>query len=321
MKWGVYTLILLIVVWGVGCILVDQDPPIDPPEPVAEATFLGLVEAADAETQHVLVVLPEGGVEDVALPESISAGQSLVGTLVEISGQRDLSSRIVLAGSLTMVSESDGLQLVTPEPFSKIISPLVISGFVRAGEPLEWHIRDFSEQELSSGSVFVSGTVGEFTPLRLEIFLPSIKNQDFSVTLVFGGKIKKIPLSLLSTKSDHIQTFYSRPDAPNGSCDRVYPVLREISQTPALARAAGIELLSGPTIEEQEAGYRTALSPDIGLNSLTLLQGVVTIDLIDTFNSLRPGTCSYQTAIAQINETLMKIEGVSEVHILINGQE
>jgi len=320
MKWRALILLILIVIWGIGCQLADKKPESDLLNPVVNATFLGLVEAVDIDTQHIKVVLPEGGIEDIALSKDIKVEQSLVGALVEISGKRNLGSQVVLANSLITVSEGDGLQLITPEESAKIISPLVVSGFARAGEQLEWQIENSSEQELSSGSIFISGDTGNFTPLRLEIFLPAIKEQDFFVIFTFGNEKKKISLRLLSTQLTHIQTFYSSPDLSSGECGLVFPISREISQTSAVARAAIVELLAGPTVEEQENGYQTILPVGVWLKSLTVLQGVATLDLIDSKHGLQPGSCDYLTAMAQVNETLMSIEGIEKVQLSINGQ-
>ena len=50
---------------------------------------------------------------------------------------------------------------------------------------------------------------------------------------------------------------------PEFSCNKVFPVEREILKTEAVARAALAELLKGPTEAEKDKDFSPALIPEL----------------------------------------------------------
>ena len=103
-------------------------------------------------------------------------------------------------------------------------------------------------------------------------------------------------------------------------CSLVFPVTREIPETLAVGRASINELLEGPTEEEIEEGYFTNIPEGVEILSITVEEGVATID----FNSLLEegvgGSCRVNSIRAQIEETLKQFSTVDSVVISIDGR-
>ena len=107
---------------------------------------------------------------------------------------------------------------------------------------------------------------------------------------------------------------------PDVSCNKVFPVEREVAKTLAPARAALNELLSGTTPAEHEAGFMTTLNTDIKLQSLTIVDGVAKADFDERLETPGGGSCRGAAITAQIRETLKQFPSVKEVIISINGR-
>jgi spore germination protein GerM len=107
---------------------------------------------------------------------------------------------------------------------------------------------------------------------------------------------------------------------PEISCKKVFPVEREIPRTDAPARAALDELLAGPTPVEQTEGYSTSLNPGVTIRSLTIREGLATVDFDEQLGYQVGGSCRVSAIRAQITETLMQFSTVKNVVISINGR-
>ena len=74
-------------------------------------------------------------------------------------------------------------------------------------------------------------------------------------------------------------------------------------------------LLAGPTEVDEAAGLTTALSKNVVLNSVTVVDGVATVDFNRAFE-----TADTRPQVAQVVFTLTQVEGVTAVQFLIDGQ-
>jgi spore germination protein GerM len=83
---------------------------------------------------------------------------------------------------------------------------------------------------------------------------------------------------------------------------------------------ASIEaLLKGPTEEEKSLGAFTSLPEDVVLKSVTVKNGVATVDFSSALHRVA-GSCRVGSIHAQIEKTLLSIDGVQAVAITISGK-
>jgi len=102
-------------------------------------------------------------------------------------------------------------------------------------------------------------------------------------------------------------------------CKRVYPVVRVVNKTPAVARASINELLKGPTEQEKSQGYFSLIPTDSKLNSISISNGLVLADF-DAKTESGGGSCSMAGRVAQINSTLKQFDTVKTINLSINGR-
>lgn len=101
-------------------------------------------------------------------------------------------------------------------------------------------------------------------------------------------------------------------------CSVVFPSRRAVASGDA-ATASIEALLMGPTDAEKEAGAFTSFPENVELKSLTVVNGLATADFSASLNRVA-GSCRVQSIRAQIEKTLLDIEGVTSVVISVNGR-
>lgn len=87
---------------------------------------------------------------------------------------------------------------------------------------------------------------------------------------------------------------------------------------PAVARAAMLALLSGPSAAESAAGMTSSIPPGTTLLGLRIVDGVARVDLSADFGS-GGGSLSMLTRVAQVVHTLTAFPTVRAVRFLIDG--
>ncbi|OGF31478.1 hypothetical protein A2533_01390 [Candidatus Falkowbacteria bacterium RIFOXYD2_FULL_35_9] len=107
-------------------------------------------------------------------------------------------------------------------------------------------------------------------------------------------------------------------DEALNSCIDVYPVVRTRPFTQAIAKLAIETLLEGPDGLESESGY-TSLLPTATLNTITLTNGTLYIDLRGNINDFNGGSCRTQAMKSQIINTAKQFPSVNTVIISVNG--
>lgn len=103
-------------------------------------------------------------------------------------------------------------------------------------------------------------------------------------------------------------------------CGLVSPVIRHIPQTQAIARAAILELLEGPTFLEKHNGFYTSINPGITLNRIAIVDGEAQVDFSNQLDIGVAGSCRVTQIRAQITETLNQFPSVNRVTISIGGR-
>lgn len=107
---------------------------------------------------------------------------------------------------------------------------------------------------------------------------------------------------------------------PEISCNKVFPVEREIIKTSAVARAALEELLKGPTEKESQDGFATSINPGVKVQKLVIENNVAKVDFDGTLERAVGGSCWVSAIRSQIIQTLKQFPTVKNVIISINGR-
>jgi len=107
---------------------------------------------------------------------------------------------------------------------------------------------------------------------------------------------------------------------PEFSCNKVFPVDREVVKTEGVARAALEELLGGTTGQEEEQGFFTSINKGVKIKSLSVEDGVALVEFDEQLEFQVGGSCRVAAIRAQISETLKQFPTVEEVVISINGR-
>lgn len=104
-------------------------------------------------------------------------------------------------------------------------------------------------------------------------------------------------------------------------CRVVHPVTRTVPYTEGVATAAINELIKGLTVEEVKNGYVTQIDPNVRIQSLSIKDGVASVDLSKELASKNLGLCAGQFIQAQIEQTLLQFPTVKKVVVSINGDK
>jgi len=131
----------------------------------------------------------------------------------------------------------------------------------------------------------------------------------------------EIPVKIEKMETTKVKVFFNNSQMdPEFSCNKVFPVEREVPKTQAIARAALEELLKGPTSAEKEAGFITNINPGVKIQSLIIENGTARVDFDEQLEYQVGGSCRVAAISAEIRETLKQFPTVSQVVISINGR-
>jgi spore germination protein GerM len=107
-------------------------------------------------------------------------------------------------------------------------------------------------------------------------------------------------------------------------CSQVYPVVREIPKTQAVAKAALNELFAGPTQVETNEGATSFFSSKTKsiLKSVKIEEETAYVDLVDIRQTLSNAStsCGSVAFLAEVENTLKQFGTVKKVVIAINGK-
>lgn len=244
---------------------------------------------------------------------------------------------VVDIGIITEPEEqSDLIYLETPLVNQVISSPLTISGqargswFFEASFPIKLYDSNGELLGIALAQSIGDWMTNDFVPFMAELDfnyssstegvlvlekdnpsgLPEYDDQlSIPVQLSMSPEKMKVKVFFINTKLD-----------PDASCNKVFPVEREIIKTPAIARAALNELLVGTTPEEEEDGFIKTIASDVKIQSLTIENGVARVDFNEQLENGSGGSCSAVAIVSQINATLKQFASVDEVVISIDGR-
>jgi len=107
---------------------------------------------------------------------------------------------------------------------------------------------------------------------------------------------------------------------PGISCDKVFPVEREITKEENNMRSTIVALLDGPTEAEIEAGYYTNINGGVFINEVLIEDGMIKADFDAQLLKDVAGSCRVTAIRAQITETLRQFLKNAEVNISVDGR-
>jgi spore germination protein GerM len=98
------------------------------------------------------------------------------------------------------------------------------------------------------------------------------------------------------------------------------PVIRTMPRTPAMGRAAILELLKGPTQQEKDSGLQTAIPAGVELKNLRIQDGTAFADFNKALNEGVGGSLAANTVRSQVTLTLQQFATVKKVIIAVEGR-
>ena len=220
-----------------------------------------------------------------------------------------------------------------------IESPLVIEGEARGS----WFFEASFPIKLFDGSGALLGSTtaqaqGEwmtenFVPFsaKLEFSSPStergilVLEKDNPSGLPENADELRIPIAFKKVASSketiQVKVFFNNDKLdPEFSCNKVFPVEREIPKTQAVARAALEELLKGASDSDKKQGFFTSINPGVKIQKLVIENGVAKVEFDEQLEFQVGGSCRVSAIRAQIRETLKQFPTVGEVIISIDGR-
>ncbi len=230
----------------------------------------------------------------------------------------------------------DLIRVSTPRPNQTIQSPLVIKGEARGF----WFFEaDFPVKLLDgNGNLITQGIAQAQSDWMTEDFVPFQAEIEFDIPETEKGTLilekdnpsglpenadeLRIPVRFsLIEEAMRVKAYFNNDKLdPEFSCNKVFPVGKEVPKTKAVARAALDELLKGPTEAEKSKGYFTSINPGVKIQRLTIENSTAKIDFDEQLEFQVGGSCRVAAIRAQITETLKQFPTVDSVIISINGR-
>jgi len=233
-------------------------------------------------------------------------------------------------------NKSVNIRVTKPQPEEVVSSPLEIEGEARGSWYFEasFPIQLIGEDDhdlIAQGIAQAQGDwmTTDFVPFkaRLEFTPPKAKTgtlileKDNPSGLPENADHIKIPVLFTPRDTIKIKAYFNNDKMDSEfSCNKVFPVEREIYKTEAVGRAALEELLKGTTDEEEAEGFFTSINPNVKIQSLIIENGVAKVDFDEQLEFQVGGSCRVAAISWQIRETLKQFPTVKEVIISINGR-
>lgn len=238
------------------------------------------------------------------------------------------------ANTTAEISDLPNVMVYEPVAMSQVDSVFTVTGIARVfentvslkvvAEDGRWLLQDFVTA--------TAPDVGTYGTFRKQLVLPdtavssgsSITLEVFQSSAKDGSEIDKVNVPLqvgAVTELTRVKAYFGTSEAePGEECTTVAPVERQVAKTQAVARAAMLELLQGPTPDERNLGYSTSLPPGVTLQRLVIENGTAVADLSRVLEQGVGGSCRVTAIRAQIEATLKQFVSVQTVIISIDGR-
>lgn len=221
-----------------------------------------------------------------------------------------------------------------PKPGSDVGTAFVATGLARVFEnQFNWDVLDPNTSKVvATGTAYAyAPDAGKFGYYSISVQMPltykksSLVFEAFDYSAKDGSKTDIASTTLTyhpENKLTNVGVFYPNTVMdPNATdCSQVFEVYRTIGDTPGIARASLIQLIKGPTQEEQQYGFITDIPGGVQINGIKLTSGDLTADFDQTLQQGVGGSCATAAIRAQITKTLTQFPTVKNVTISIGGK-
>ena len=135
----------------------------------------------------------------------------------------------------------------------------------------------------------------------------------------YWGQKQQLPVAV--DEYVEINIFFSNHEKdPEGlRCEQVYPVSRRISDGAGVAEQSLLQLLDGPTREEEALGYFSNINEGVKIREITIADGKARVDFDARMQEGVGGSCRVQAIRAQVVRTLEQFSPVHSVVICVDG--
>jgi len=213
---------------------------------------------------------------------------------------------------------------------TKLSNPFAFYGTTTAFENnISWRLLDANNNQISAGFTYVSSAdIGLPGPFKVLAFFDQIpqtqtgKLQVFEASAKDGAHIHVAEAEVMFPAATQKITVYfsnSQLDPDMLDCSKVYPVERMVLAGDGLSIALH-ELLRGPLVTEQKAGYQTSLSPYITMPGISFTKSGMELDFAADLEYEVGGSCRVTAIRSQIENTAKKASGEQNVLITIDGR-
>jgi hypothetical protein len=227
---------------------------------------------------------------------------------------------------------SRNMRVSSPQPGDLIASrTFTLRGECRTFENTgSYRLRAVNGTVLAEGHFTATGEMGKFSPYTTTVELKNAYTgaavlEVFQFSAKDGSEIDKVILPLRVKTGGggggtNVSAFFTNIERNPGAtdCSRVFPAKRSVASTAAIARAALVELLRGPSSDERRQNFGTEIPAGTRLLDITINNGVATADFSSELNRAA-GSCSVTAARAQIEQTLRQFPTVRRVVISVEG--
>ncbi len=219
----------------------------------------------------------------------------------------------VISGPFAISGKAKGFYFEATFPVKLIDSQnnVIAAGYAKATS--DWMTADYVPFETGEINflLYPSATTSGFVVFSKDnpSGLPE-KDEEFRVAVIIS------PIETIKVKA----YFNNSNLDPQISCNKVFPIEREVIKTSAVAKAALEELLKGPTEAETNQGFITSINPGVKIQSLNIDNGVAKVDFDEQLQNAVGGSCRVSAIRSQIIETLKQFPSIKNVIISINGE-
>lgn len=231
--------------------------------------------------------------------------------------------------------ENSDINVFLPKQGQSVKSPLQVSGEARGMWFFEasFPIKIIDEAGNILGTSYVQAQsdwmTENFVPFKGEInFISKIRTNGFLVLakdnpsgLPENDEEIRIPIIIEPSGYTKVKVYFNNSKLdPEFSCNKVFPVEREIPKVEGIAKATLSELFKGPTDSEKNEGFSTSINEGVEIKSLEIKDDIAKIDFDEQLEFQVGGSCRVSAIRAQITETLKQFPTVKDVVISINGR-
>lgn len=213
---------------------------------------------------------------------------------------------------------------------AKVDNPITVTGRARVFEnQFNWRLKNGIGSVIAEGTAYANapdtGQYGDFA-IKIPVSVgngPSLTVEVFDYSAKDGTlqDLVKIPVVLSTLDTATVKVFFMNNGLdPEITCQKTFPVAREIIKTKEVAYLALTELLKGPTASDKKAGYDTTIPSGVKINSLNIRGGTAYADFDSTLEYQVGGSCRVSAISHQITDTLKQFSSVKKVVISINGR-